>query len=160
MKKTFTLIELLVVIAIIAILAAMLLPALNQARTRAKSADCIARSKQLGYANIMYAGDNQDFIAYSTLGSDGASQLFANSKQSIPQLLEKYLGKTSWRNGGKNEEPDKLWECPLIPRYSGTSWTTSFYCSKWLNGYLYLTKNAQSSRKLTRVVDVSKKIRL
>lgn len=122
MKKTFTLIELLVVIAIIAILAAMLLPALNQARTRAKSADCIARSKQLGYANIMYAGDNQDFIAYSTLGSDGASQLFANSKQSIPQLLEKYLGKTSWRNGGKNEEPDKLWECPLIPRYSGTSW--------------------------------------
>lgn len=160
MKKTFTLIELLVVIAIIAILAAMLLPALNQARTRAKSADCIARSKQLGYANIMYAGDNQDFIAYSTLGSDGASQLFANSKQSIPQLLEKYLGKTSWRNGGKNEEPDKLWECPLIPRYSGTSWTTSFYCSKWLNGYLYLTKNAQSSRKLTRVVDVSKKILL
>ena len=160
MKKHFTLIELLVVIAIIAILAGMLLPALNQARTRAKSADCIARSKQLGYANIMYAGDNQDFIAYSTLGSDGASQLFANSKQSIPQLLEKYLGKTSWRNGGKNEEPDKLWECPLIPRYSGTSWTTSFYCSKWLNGYLYLTKNAQSSRKLTRVVDVSKKILL
>ena len=62
-KQRFTLIELLVVIAIIAILAAMLLPALSAARERARSASCVNKLKQITLADTIYANDNKDYIA-------------------------------------------------------------------------------------------------
>lgn len=66
----FTLIELLVVIAIFGILAAMLLPALNAAREKARAVVCLGHLRQIGFAANLYAQDNDSYIPRSTINED------------------------------------------------------------------------------------------
>ena len=77
-RSGFTLIELLVVIAIIAVLMAILMPALNRVREQGKRAVCLSNVKQLGLAWVLYADDNDNKIVNGCTGSGGENPIPAD----------------------------------------------------------------------------------
>ena len=115
----FTLIELLVVIAIIAILAAILLPALNSARERGRSASCVSNLKQLGTSLNGYQADYEDYNPYANVEISGwySSWFIALAPYcniSYGQLDD------SWGEG-KARRMD-LWVCPSHAERMNYKW--------------------------------------
>ena len=110
MRKFFTLIELLVVIAIIAILASMLLPALNQARDRAKRVKCLGQIREVGSALILYTDSNRGYYPpYNLVSNTGNGQWWAN-------LLadSKLLAVPQWRDKNWGGVKSGVLRCPSM----------------------------------------------
>ena len=140
MEKRFTLIELLVVIAMIAILAVMLLPALNQTRESARNSACISNMKQISLTTMAYAGDNKDSLP--TVADTVSTVKYTWVSLIYPYIYNKELMGWSTRMSGAY-----LFHCPSSSQSKDQLFNTKLsygingFHSSLTEGYLKFTLN-------------------
>lgn len=139
-QQGFTLIELLVVIAIIAILAAMLLPALSKAKDKAKTIRCVSNTKQIALGLVMYAGDNTDFLPVLNEGRFGA-----------------FVPNTWWFNlidqGNyltKSTVSNNVWRCTAVKDTDIAADVVAYYTGNPCEGYGPLEDQQNSANGVIR----------
>lgn len=111
----FSLVELLVVIALIAILAALLLPALSQAKERGKRAACVSNLRQIGLATQLYADETK---SYPPAWVDSTSRWMDLLKAQLPKASGVYL-------------------CPSDPKRIAVTWDTNIFLSYGVNTFRF-----------------------
>ena len=129
----FTLIELLVVIAIIAILASLLLPALGQAKEKAKAASCRNNLKQWGIATFMFVDENDGLLPQD--GSHNGTSKYAGWYIDLPRELGiPDYQQLPWRTNAAIEPGNSVWICPSNKRRSNGVNLFHYCLNKNVNG--------------------------
>ncbi|WP_302454930.1 prepilin-type N-terminal cleavage/methylation domain-containing protein [Victivallis vadensis] len=166
-KNNFTLIELLVVIAIIAILASILLPALNKARDKAKSIACVNILKQCGSFAMFYSDDNDSALVpvklaggvggawwYNRLAAYNAG-IFTRKTATGDTTIGAPLCPDAWKEDKTVNSGGNLFDLLGSPTYNGGSYTMTS-CTGWLADGV--TDADKQYRKLTQVRNSSHKL--
>ncbi len=132
-QRAFTLIELLVVIAVIALLASLLLPALNRTKQAAKAASCLNNLKQWGTATHLFAGENDDYLPKD--GTPNGTSTNEGWYIDLPRVLRiPTYHDMPWRTNPAIDPGHSIWICPANSKRSDGFLLFDYCLNKNING--------------------------